>query len=372
EGIQWLPFDELSDYLAANRTRTLTDIQRCSNATRRFGPPISDTLQEEIDPECAEFASWTTLPWTFFFDFTKLSDTFGIRFIHRNELHPRWFTRAMNIVDPPNSPQIRYVKDSFRHDYRIYDMAGFNPQKGKYHRKLKLDRLIQVRAPIMYFGSLFGNGRVRVDVPAHKDFFDLLENTLILANPTLQKAAMNIVTQLGGTSQFVSLHVRLGDGYFAYNINKTLKSVIKTLGEIIPPKKSRTDFRVRPTSVHDRLDYCHRAEQPVIYMATDAPQPSLNIQLKSLYQRYAPCIFTYGEFPYMDWLDVENKPELRGAGDGINLRPFLEPIVDGIVAGLGSEVIGTPGSTFSAFIERLNYVWIGGPRRIKDGPLIEV
>ncbi|RUP13806.1 hypothetical protein BC936DRAFT_139714 [Jimgerdemannia flammicorona] len=369
DGIQWRPFDDLSEFFAVNRTRSLSQIRRCSNAARRFGPPVPGTPTADLDPDCVDFASWTTLPWSFFFDFNKLSDTFGMRFVHRSDLHPRWFTRALAIQDPQSSPQIRYIKDTLRNDYRIYDLPGFNPNLGKYSRKLFLDRLALVRAPVMHFGSLFGNGRVRVDVPAHKVFYGLLESSLILSNPTLHRAAMDIVNQLGGKGRFVALHVRLGDGYFSQHIDKTLKAVITALDKAIPnPLNTRRpqSFHLRPTSVHDRLDYCRKAELPVLYMATDAPNPAFNQRLKPLYVRHAFCIFTYAEFPYAGWLDVDNSPALGGAADGVKLRPFLEPLVDGIVAGFGSQVIGTPGSTFSAFVERLNEAWVGGARKQDD------
>jgi hypothetical protein len=95
----------------------------------------------------------------------------------------------------------------------------------------------------------------------------------------------------------------------------------------------------------------------VVYLATDAREPSTNPDLAILYATF-PCTFTIDNFT-----DPANQPgwnalnNAANAHDGRNMKKYLIPMVDATIASRGRLFVGTESSTFSGYISRLHDVF---------------
>jgi hypothetical protein len=95
----------------------------------------------------------------------------------------------------------------------------------------------------------------------------------------------------------------------------------------------------------------------LVYLATDAPEPTNNPAFSMLYATY-PCTFTIDNFNAPSnqaaWDALDNAVN---AHDGTKLKKYLIPLVDATVASRGRLFIGTDASTFSGFVSRLHDVF---------------
>ena len=100
-----------------------------------------------------------------------------------------------------------------------------------------------------------------------------------------------------------------------------------------------------------------------IFIATDAHNPTTMPPFLPFFQ-HLPCLFTLDDFAAPSLLNQQQPVaglarlaggEPRSDWDGLPLGPFVFGFVDAMTAAKGDAFVGTPGSTFSRYVERVLY-----------------
>ncbi|KAI8881641.1 hypothetical protein K501DRAFT_158396, partial [Backusella circina FSU 941] len=240
------------------------------------------------------------------------------------------------------------IHDSDRYAYRIHDNNATTTQDNtdnqKYTAHIQLESLFERKESYIEFGSLFSNSRLALHQPEFIWAKEYLHREIGTDHPLVNKHSQQVIDRLGGQNQFISVHIRQGDGFFKKIAADTMRGIeailMKTI-MMIHNDHTHNDtlaFKSALYNEKDRLQGClalrdkHIPELSVIFMATDAENP--RHQMKSLFDRY-PCTFTLLDFP-----DIAN--------NGMDL---FFPMMDAEIASRASIFIGTPRSTYSSYVK---------------------
>jgi hypothetical protein len=110
--------------------------------------------------------------------------------------------------------QIYNINDTDRYDVRVYEQSNDENDIGKYQRRINVDDLKQLDHGLIYFGSMFGSGRVRVNSGEMRKLFVDLWESMVFQNEFLDSISKRISHMLGGRDEYIGLHLRVGDGVF--------------------------------------------------------------------------------------------------------------------------------------------------------------
>ncbi|KAI8975127.1 hypothetical protein BDF20DRAFT_822392 [Mycotypha africana] len=159
-------------------------------------------------------------------------------------------------------------------------------------------------------------------------------------------AVKRIVDYMGGKGTFMSVHFRTGDNPFRKEIGNNLRIF----------RENMTQLLVQEEHYHD-LQQLNERQQVKVYIATDHKDPRNPNRSQLLpWFRDFPCTTVLKDLPnyLFDPLDTMHDIVVPTK----ELRPFLIPIVDAMVAAHGRYVLTTPRSTFSGYIKELHDVWV--------------
>jgi hypothetical protein len=156
---------------------------------------------------------------------------------------------------------------------------------------------------------------------------------------------------------------RSGDGFFIKALPRNMQKImwqIKTAiakHSDIPSLQEQLAIIPKHPNLAQCLELAKSHNISVVYLATDAREPSTNPDLAILYATF-PCTFTIDNFT-----DPANQPgwnalnNAANAHDGRNMKKYLIPMVDATIASRGRLFVGTESSTFSGYISRLHDVF---------------
>lgn len=93
-----------------------------------------------------------------------------------------------------------------------------------------------------------------------------------------------------------------------------------------------------------------------LYISTDTTTPLTHPALTPFLTHF-PCVFFLSDLPSNSAVDALKG--LKNRDDGVGLWKFMVPFLDGLVAAGGRRVLGTPKSTFSAYVVGVEWrkVW---------------
>ncbi|KAI8329135.1 hypothetical protein BC941DRAFT_443532 [Chlamydoabsidia padenii] len=353
--------------------------------------------------ECLNYDRWTKVPWTFFYDLKPLTDQ--VRIILRPDLSLQWLESTLpNLASSSsnakknNYPNIHFLKDMSPYEFRVYDHMGSKTPLSKFMHRYDVATLQAMDQKLLHFGSVFGTHRVLAQQASHAAWLKQIRTHLIFKNPVLVDTAKRVVDQLGGVgSSFIGLHLRVGDGLFkvraSINIDDIYHKLVNqftdlTFEELVllddthaDDRKERTDYEVKtlrtvtnvtselplavdhsnyiatqPFTLDPRLS-CRRHDdggvdisrfsRTIIYIATDAPNPSQNPLLQKIYKTF-PCVFDLSDFNFV----FDALRRVYVVEENIQLDDYLIPMLDAIIAAQGQYFFGTKDSTFTSYIER--------------------
>jgi hypothetical protein len=302
---------------------------------------------------------------------------------------------------------------------------GSKTPLSKFMHRYDVATLQAMDQKLLHFGSVFGTHRVLAQQASHALWLKQIRTHLIFNNPVLVDTARLVVDQLGGAgSSFIGLHLRVGDGLFkvraSINIDDIYHSLVNqftdlTLDELLlldpshdEDRKERTDYEVKtlrtvtnvtselplgvdhtgyeqtiathhlgsqpPARLDPRLT-CRRPQdkvdtsrfsQTIIYIATDAPNPSQHPLLRKIYATF-PCVFDLSDFAFV----FDALRRVHVVEEKIKLDDYLIPMLDAIIAAQGQHFFGTKDSTFTSYIERqLHPVYTHQPVKLAGPPVI--
>ncbi|EIN11751.1 hypothetical protein PUNSTDRAFT_83502, partial [Punctularia strigosozonata HHB-11173 SS5] len=291
-------------------------------------------------------------------------------------------------------------EDTSAYHYRIVDFipSGKDLSSGhKYQQCMPIASLQQYPEAIMRFGSLFGSSRLWLRDSRHRDIRTRIRRAMTFTNPLLNDISSSIASILTEDTRFLGAHVRVGDGEFKEKAQRNVRhvwqslvqdialleqEVVKELDELVwnfhdqsrqPLSGHRWDERRdnvrcrRPSHRDPRL----QALNTPLFIATDVANPSSSPFIEPVLRTF-PCTFFLSDFLTTSGIPetsdaaspfevATTHPELsalasrlrilRNPRDNLLLLPFLIPLIDAFVISRANGVVGTPGSTFSAYVE---------------------
>ena len=344
-----------------------------------------------IPEECTDFWAHVHVPWKWLIDLSRLVTKRGMKILVREDLTDG-FLLHLNL-----SPSETYfVHDNDAYEFRFYDSQSDNKPLGtRYQTRIDLPTLARLSRGhrLLQFGTLFGTTRIRLTDPIHIALRKDVRRAMLFDNPDLLAIADGIrdSPQLGGDWRYAAVHLRLGDGVFAdsearaQNVRLIWWKLLRELGlsdkdvakiELhlkgvlmhppIPVQDLASSRVPHPSSIIDQSAECSRdALHPLLgiplFVATDKPSH----HALWIFGRTFPCLYFLGDFGIhvakLDNLTISsvNNSMMFTSEDfsplttpyHVPLAPLLSPFLDAIIASKARVVVGTPGSTFSRFVE---------------------
>lgn len=281
-------------------------------------------------------------------------------------------------------------KNSFAESTSLGDLQTRFPESivpmDTYSHLLHLDGLKQIKQPILCFGSLFGSSRLHLNVAGNLALAERIRSRIIYSNPTLISVTNSIVEQIDPEHYFVGVHLRAGDGSFKDRLAITITQMQRALQDWLAEEEGSIDLRGA-----DELAAAHVNQKWSAYIATDLSDDELRNVLPTEFTSLFTAVYTLTSFrAALDPLSALAAPSPAPAGvhallkevmpsasdlqpdqanQAVNLPPFSPlmtkqntidmwlPFVDQMVAARARVVLGTRGSTFSKYLERMNTVY---------------
>jgi hypothetical protein len=263
--------------------------------------------------------------------------------------------------------------------FKVYDekMPLFETKNDIYISRVPLDKyahIVNLGAnyplnKVVVLGSTFGFSRVLLTDDKTEEKRWELKERMIYKNQILQNVAVAITDQIEEQGPFIGIHIRGGDGKFSERTNTTIKSMAQVIkdkmckGKASPVKCLQSPLR--------------------FYVATDISPKHLESMLKPIYDLSAEVFYLQMFEPYFvdlenlknsklsrqdtmsEVLDMIKGPRAPLSKDDTDFTcsgfenyemstDIWLPFLDQIIASRGVAFIGTKGSTFTGYIERLH------------------
>lgn len=328
-----------------------------------------------LPSECFDYRKYIPISFEDVFDLSPLADI-GVRYSMRNNMHHSYFQGSpLNIpYDETNRSLVYEIPDNERYSYRIYYSEHDNQPLQNFERRLDLIDLKRRSEKLMIFNSLFGSNRIALD-SENKETKEYLKMSIKLKHPVVDSRADKVIAQLGGGRQYISAHIRSGDGMFKEHIVDTIDQITNKLSEVVDMENDTSDMTTwqelrklqlarSPSSVATLLDRCiqlqpQRGKLTTLFMATDSRNPREDPNMRSLFDEFV-CAFTLSDFP-----DIIPSINVKSPRDNqTDISSLLIPLVDASIASAGNAFVGTPKSTFSGYVMSRQ---LGIARSLSDG-----
>jgi hypothetical protein len=288
------------------------------------------------DGPCHSKGTYATVPWEFLHSSISNLDI-PVRSIRHMSLAK---IKAMLTL---SDDEVYLHHDNTMYSWRLCDKPKqecpeLNSGRGHvYEQQWTIEEMQAIDKPLIQLQGIFGTGRVSVSRREHFELRTKIRAALIYRSPAMEQVTDNIAERIGGKQQYFSIHVRMGDHQFLGGLQKHVEEQIAFL------ERSLQDVGSPSTSTCE-------AEVYKVYVATDAKDPRASPELAPIFARF-PCAKVLGDYiDLLSPLDAEIDAFQPPQKSIIN---FLIPIIDAMVAGNAKAFMGTPGSTFSSYIQRL-------------------
>ncbi|KAH7344595.1 hypothetical protein B0J17DRAFT_763372 [Rhizoctonia solani] len=341
-------------------------------------------------PECLGPTHFTLIPWNELMDFQPIQNELGldIRFMHDGAT-PREFLHDLGI--PDNS--ITFLKDNGLYDYRIYDSQYFLNEtrlSSRYKDGWHVEHLrgFLDGSSAIHFGTLFGSGRLKLHRPEYTSARTRISRGMAISHGAILDASRAIRARIAEFSHdgqsYLAIHARVGDRKFKSTAVKngrllwwqliTGLGISKETGRVLEDRvlqnigknkqrfaflDSLPEYSTKPwhntSQPHHPHKHCASPHRDLgvetsylgipLFVATDAAHPRSHPSL-AIFHRTFPCTFVLSDFPD----EVKSLVALHRLGDTSPIGRFLIPLVDAVVAGHATHVIGTQSSTFSKYV----------------------
>ncbi|KAF9173268.1 hypothetical protein BGX20_003659 [Mortierella sp. AD010] len=352
-----IPWGPTPGLLEKWKIRTREGVEYCKdyNMTGRPHPTPNELRSALENPHvdrdlgCVAYHSWTTVPWTYFFDLPKVlvdvvhfpdaNQTVPIRVFDRPNMTIPWLAERLGITDIEK--EIYWIEDSARADYRILDDSEY-------------DYRLYPESP----------GRVEARSSAHIALASYIANALDIWNQGILDATKIAEAQIRtwinetnrAASGFLGAHLRTADGKFVQMTNSSLWRIVEWIRNVAGQDKQHSDDPIllarsgptkRQEDVPTFLDRCtgQPAGSPLVYLATDVHHPRSSPILSDFFDEF-PCAMILSDFPE----SVNELDHIYNTVDNVHMLPYMIALMDANMAAKGRDFYGTENSTFSAYI----------------------
>jgi hypothetical protein len=355
--VSYHSFDELYRLLSHSGKQGLL---HCSKVPSGVSPP-----------ECWDYHDYTHLSWDWLVDLSSVA-------IEQPLFHHELFTYPW-LENPP--PDTLTLRDQTAYDFRFVDYtpAPDAPPHPRYRLAYPISTLAASNAQLIQLGTLFGSARLRLTSHAHRATRTTIRERMAFANPYLRRASLAAAHALGGTDAFLAAHVRLANGPFVSVQAQTVRAAWYRLvacaanasvGEVhalerrlVPANAGLTPppgieyvspvggGAMRARACEGKLlrheEHALASLNVPLFVATDLEDASALAPLRASF----PCLVLLRDLMVVP--EVWALERLVSAEDGVRLGPFLVPLLEAAIAARAWAVVGTEGSTFSAYVEDL-------------------
>ncbi|KAF9286384.1 hypothetical protein BGZ68_002955 [Mortierella alpina] len=332
---QALVWKEPSIMLQQWADRNRTGVEYCRDVDTSNWPRVTRKQLEAMpeqerkrDRECRFYHSWTTVPWTYFYDIPKVLEsvvgtggqTEPVRVLDRPVMSLEWLHEHLQIRDP--SKEIYYFNETARYQYRIVDdsevdyslkpgseedlkqqqvaqavrppefystMAIDLPTEPvlewsrRYQSDLRLTDLQKRPERVLHFGSLYASDRVEARSQDHLALKSMISQSMDLWNEGILEASAVAEVQIKAWIKetkraapgFFGVHLRTEDSLFEKLAPRNLQRIVVWLGEMVKLDrkyfdKNTTTAKNNNTNTNNTQALDKRAE-PVQATTTDVP-----------------------------------------------------------------------------------------------------
>ncbi|KAF8978822.1 hypothetical protein BGZ46_006114 [Entomortierella lignicola] len=383
--VPWSPLPEL---LKKWTNMTKTGHEPCRDYDTSAHPNLTPEQLEDIlkhpekqkyqDKQCEYYLSWTTVPWTLFYNIPKtlagvvdvaaINQTSPIQVFDRPNMTIPWLTEHLEMTEK----DIYWVRDKARYDYRILDDSEYNYHEGpepleRYERTILLSELQARKEKVVHFGSLYGPGRVEPRSESHIALAKFIPggleiwNQAVLDTTKLVESQIRTWIEVTGRSDsgFLSAHLRTLDGMFMKTIDNNLRLIVEWIREKVEqdtqykdnPEIQSEQTNTTKSSQEDKqmtfLDHCmgQPPDSPLIFLATDVNHPRSSPVLQDFFKEF-PCTMILSDFSE-SWKQLDS---VYNPLDNAHMLPYMLSLVDANIAAKGRSFQGTEYSTFSMYI----------------------
>ncbi|KAH8925903.1 hypothetical protein BT69DRAFT_1279298 [Atractiella rhizophila] len=265
----------------------------------------------------------------------------------------------------------------------------------KYQTSFSLQALRKRRESLILFGSLFGSGRLNLSDSDGVFKPSWFEKRLILRNNAVSHISQLIASALEEVSRqqgYYAVLARVGDGIFAKKTEEYMDNLFTRIVTLILVEEGRESaaeevlLRLRklteePKRLSKQLQVVNRDESGGIrhcnyplhtdpalhvfnaplYMATDSRSPKTDPNLFKFFRAF-PCTFTLGDWDGMN-VGIAELAAWKNV-DGEKLGGFFIPMLDSMVAARGKIAIGTQGSSYGDYVEKVLHPAVGAKHRL--------
>ncbi|CEL58107.1 hypothetical protein RSOLAG1IB_02852 [Rhizoctonia solani AG-1 IB] len=355
----------------------------------RTDPKECSKFLEYTPPECLDHTQFTLMPWNELIDFQPIQEYLGLDILFiRDTATPRGFLYHLGLPEK----SITFLNDRELYQYRIYDSQDPYTKLGpnsRYKDGWHVEHLQGVldSSSAIHFGTLFGSGRLKLQRPDYVAARARISKGMAISHGAIIQVSRAIRSRITEFSHdghvYLAIHVRVGDRKFKGTAVKNGRSlwwqlitglgISEEIGRVLEDRflqrtrKNKQSAAVlvslpgprikpwyngsQPYYPHKRCSSPHRdLGSPVSYLgvplfvATDATHPRSHPSLAIFYETF-PCTFVLSDFPdEMKPLSAVHRP-----GDASPLGRFLIPLVDAVVAGHATHVVGTQNRWVSGF-----------------------
>jgi hypothetical protein len=308
------------------------------------------------------------IPWTELHDLQALQ-SLGIKFILQETVSMDTLKQQINIT---RDDEMYIHQDTQLYDWRLYQNRSeaidllqnrlnfFDSFAGRRYYKVLFPHHFQRRAEkLLYLGGIFGSTRMNLIDPHHISMQEKIRQALQYRLDTpLGETVQSIVEHLGGKGTFMSVHFRTGDNPFRKEVPQNLQAFIRNM-TLLVQNETYSDTTNKCIAVQQQGQHyfdMNTYDRAKVYIATDHRDPRAeNSQLLPWFDKY-PCTTVLNDLPDHLFTALDS---IRDIVDPLkSLKSFLIPLVDAMVAAHGRQILTTPRSTFSKYIDELHQSWI--------------
>ncbi|GAA5897373.1 hypothetical protein JCM6882_001870 [Rhodosporidiobolus microsporus] len=180
-------------------------------------PSVDAASCKSYSVECRWTYNDTFLAWDFLVDIDRAREV-GVNVVDRWDMREKAVEELLGV----KTEDVYVVEDRRAYDFRFTDrltsrspLIVDNTDSSHWHRDVSIPTLQSNPHKVLLLGSLFGSGRVSsTRHPESRDWSEAFGRAMAFKNEWLLRPADAIVARLGGQSNFVGVHARVGDGEF--------------------------------------------------------------------------------------------------------------------------------------------------------------
>ncbi|KAK9719983.1 hypothetical protein K7432_004431 [Basidiobolus ranarum] len=325
--IEWAPFDSL--------------YSQVTSKSKQLKKYCSDIVLSKLPSECLSYTSWTKLPWSYFFDFSKITDY--VRIYEEQDISIENLGRYGISVD-----DISVLEEDMKYHYKFSDASiPTDALKGHFKSLFHVSKFQDQK--LLYIHSLNGRGRVQASHPNNSMVFQEMLKSYVWKNQAILDVANTIIDMLGGVGNYIGVEIPTLGLEFSDRTPENVREILATLAEKTPECQNSTRSSIHKCLPRTPEDICG---SPIIYLSTDSINPRSHTDLTPLFQQY-PCTFTLQDF-HKAFSSLSNQVN---NDDQVNLAPFLASMTETEIVSRGSFVANIRNSMQGSYAALLHDIY---------------